>query len=312
MTKYRIRLRNGRVIGPFIEDQLLELRQKGHITGGEEAQIFPTGDWQSVQNFDFFKKELTVDQNQNLTENVKEETFVINLQNFKKQKNELEIDQIDIKEHSPVENLTETIRIPSPISPPPKKEEAFDLELDQQPEIQKNHDPVIIEIEDQEERFDKTQINPIAQKEIELMRRKKKEEEEKQKAAEEELKRIQEEEEQKKREAKQVAVYDESTQMLKMDHIKSDLILLAEEEEKNIAKIEKEIKKKKKKEDQEELKEEEDTQDDEQKKKKKKIIILLAAAAILYAVLFPSEDEKSKKPSFHSPIFMDCWIIVGL
>ena len=297
MTKYRIRLRNGRVIGPFIEDQLLELRQKGHITAAEEAQVFPTGDWQSIQNFEFFKKEIKSEELSS-SENIKEETFVINLQNFRNQKNEKEIEEIDIKEHTPIENLTETIRIPSPVNPPPKKEEVFDLELDQLPEIQKNHDPVAIEIENTEERFDKTQINPVAQKEIELMRQKKKEEEAKQKAAEEEKKRIKEEEEKKKREVQQVAVFDESTQMLKMDQIKSDLILLAEQEEKNIAKVEKEIKKKKKKEDLEEKNEQEEISEDDEKKKKKKLIIYAAVAAILYAVLFPSEDEKSKKPSF--------------
>ena len=54
MQKYRIRLRNGRVIGPFINNQLLELKSKGHIQGNEEAQIFPTGEWLPISEFDFF------------------------------------------------------------------------------------------------------------------------------------------------------------------------------------------------------------------------------------------------------------------
>ena len=54
MTKYRIRLKNSRVIGPFIKNQLYELKTKGHILGDEEAQIFPTGDWLPISSFDFY------------------------------------------------------------------------------------------------------------------------------------------------------------------------------------------------------------------------------------------------------------------
>jgi tetratricopeptide (TPR) repeat protein len=301
MTKYRIRLRNGRVIGPFIEDQLFELKQKGHISGGEEAQVFPTGDWQAIQNFPFYKKLQEQKVNEKIEQETKEETFVINLKNLRNEKKEQEIDEINIEDHVPHESLTETIRITSPIKNITNLEEGFDLELDHQKEaeleIQKNDHPLEIEEQEKEERFDKTQINPIAQKEIELMRKRKKEEEQKLKAIEEEKARLAQEDEEKKREAKQVAIYDESTQMIKMDQIKSDLILLAEDEEKNIAKIEKEIKKKKRKEEREE-KIEESEGEAEEKKKKKKLIIFAAAAAILYAILFPSEDEKSKKPSF--------------
>jgi tetratricopeptide (TPR) repeat protein len=302
MTKYRIRLRNGRVIGPFNDNQLLELKEKGHISGNEEAQIFPTGDWQPIQSFDFYKNLLKHNSTEKKEIEKKEETFVFNLEKLKNQKNQNEIDQIDITHHEPIANLTETIRIASPIQVTPQKEQNFDLELDQHSEpeleIQKDNLPVEMEIENKEERFDKTQINPIAQKEIEQMRKKKKEDEEKLRAQEEEKRRVQEEEEIKKREEKQVAVYDESTQMIKMDQVKGDLILMAETEEKNIAQVEKEIKKKKKKEDQKKAADEEEDGPDEKKGKNKKLIIMVAALAILYAVLFPNDDEKSKKPSF--------------
>ena len=51
MEKYRIRLANGRVVGPFIEDQIAELYSKGHIDGHEECQVFPAGEWKKFDSF---------------------------------------------------------------------------------------------------------------------------------------------------------------------------------------------------------------------------------------------------------------------
>lgn len=47
-TKYRIKLSNGRIIGPFNRDQVGELYIKGHIRGEEDCQIFPAGDWKDL------------------------------------------------------------------------------------------------------------------------------------------------------------------------------------------------------------------------------------------------------------------------
>ena len=49
--KYRIRLQNSRVIGPFTKEEIGELYLKDHINGEEDCQLFPIGDW---QNFNFF------------------------------------------------------------------------------------------------------------------------------------------------------------------------------------------------------------------------------------------------------------------
>ncbi|MFZ4712938.1 MAG: tetratricopeptide repeat protein [Bacteriovoracaceae bacterium] len=52
MEKYRIRLANGRVVGPFNQVQITELYAKGHIDGTEECQSFPAGEWLKVLDFD--------------------------------------------------------------------------------------------------------------------------------------------------------------------------------------------------------------------------------------------------------------------
>lgn len=49
--KYRIRLKNERVIGPFSAEEIGELFLKGHIEGTEMCQQFPIGDWKPLQNF---------------------------------------------------------------------------------------------------------------------------------------------------------------------------------------------------------------------------------------------------------------------
>lgn len=49
--KYRIKLKSGRVVGPFIAAQIGELYLKGHIDGTENCQSFPVGDWGSLNSF---------------------------------------------------------------------------------------------------------------------------------------------------------------------------------------------------------------------------------------------------------------------
>lgn len=295
MTKYRIRLKTGRVIGPFIKNQLFELKSKGHIQGDEEAQVFPIGDWLPLTQMDFYEE--LMDENKTIIDSVpKEETFVIDLAKIRLQQNEAEIEKIDVTSHEPVAELTETVQLSSG-TPPPTAHTHFELELDQTPAAV-TEDPEIEEAPE-EDREDKTLINPIAQEEIERMRRKQKAEEERIKA-EEERKRLEEEERKRKEEEARNVVVDESTQMIRLDNVKNELLVVAQEEEQ---KIEKELKAIKKKERLEEERdgEDEESDEDESKNKRKKVIILVAIAAVFYAILFPS-DEKPKKPPFeHLP-----------
>ncbi len=68
--KYRIKLRSGRVVGPFHANQVAELYLKGHVDGSEQCQSFPVGDWLTFESFPQLKSlllklasgELTLDQ----------------------------------------------------------------------------------------------------------------------------------------------------------------------------------------------------------------------------------------------------------
>lgn len=312
MTKYRIRLTGGRVIGPFEKNQLFELKAKGHIKGGEEAQVFPTGNWGPIEEAEFYHE--LMDENKTAihsTEATNENTFVIDLTKLRNQKKEKEIEEYEKEEPAPVEQMTETVRMgPTekkfaleqlddliPAEPTKPKGTAITLsqngfELDE-PTLEE-------ELERARGGDEKTLINPVAQEEIEKMRRQQKAEEER-KLREEEEKRQAEED------AKALALaiaeenapvpVDESTQMIRLD--KTGLLETAQEAEIDIEKELKEVQKKRAKE--EALARAEDEDDEEEneeaaKAKKKKFIIIAAAVALAYAFLFP--EDKPQKPPF--------------
>lgn len=56
--KFRVKLKNGRVIGPFSVAQVGELFHRGHIDGSEECQLFPVGEWAPLKNHEPLKNEL--------------------------------------------------------------------------------------------------------------------------------------------------------------------------------------------------------------------------------------------------------------
>ncbi len=292
MTKYRIRLKNARVIGPFIKSQLHELKAKGHIQGDEEAQIFPTGDWSPISSFDFYSELMDQQKTVVTTNEMKEETFVIDLTKLRNQKNEKEIDKIDLLQHEPKTELTETIQLSIKEAPKPP---APKIEI---PKPEKKIPEVLGPIE---ETGDKTALNPVAQKDLERIRKEVKNQEAKKIADEE--KNLQEIEEKRRiSEAQKLIEADESTQMFQLDRSNSELMIAANEEEKKIDLEIREIKKKKKKQEAEEN--QENSEDDESiesesKKKKIKIISIFAIAAILYAFLFPSEEKSTKPPFSH-------------
>ncbi len=293
MTKYRIRLKNGRVIGPFLIEQLHELKAKNHIVGSEEAQIFPTGDWLPLKSFEFYAELIKENKTTSITPDKSESTFVIDLTKLRNQKNEFEIDQIDVVKHQPVVELTETIRIASPLSiekdiPKTASDNTlFEMQLDNTSGVDVENDI-----------GNKTIINPVAQQEIERLKREQKVFEASKKAEEEQKKY--ELEIYKKQEAqKSIEEADETTQMIRLDSHR-DLMLVAQEEEEKIEKEIKAIKKKKKAEEEQveqDLKDEEKENEEFVKKKKIKLIGFLAILGILYAIFFPS-DEKPKNPPF--------------
>ena len=280
MTKYRIRQKNGRVIGPFALNQLQELMQKGHIQGNEDAQVYPTGDWKLISLHDFYENLKNTKNHTPSDSDVGEQTFVLDLSKLKLEKNLSELDELEDDIPTPEAPNTETIKM---------EEETTVLPMNEEKKVSK---PVIEEVEEEIEREDKTLINPVAQEEIAKLKRQQEAEDKRQREAEEKA-RLEEEARKLELEVRRAKDADQSTQMIRLDDIKYELIESASEEEKKIKKIEKQIKKKKKLEDDAD----EEVEENSGKDKKKKILIVIATLIILYVFMFP-EDESKKKPKF--------------
>ena len=309
MTKYRIRLKSGRVIGPFVMSQLHELKSKGYILGDEEAQVFPTGDWCAIKSFKFYNELEGGSQTAIMSELSKDETFVIDLAKLRNQKNEKEIEKIDVLRHEPVQEMTQTVYMK------PLPEKVADSEVTGKFEMDFDHldntKNAVSKTKAVEQKksglvlssSDKTLLNPVAQEEIARMRREKKVEEDRLQA-QELIRQIDEDEDHSKSRSMKLISADESTQMIDLGNYKIALIETAVEEEEKLAIEAKEIKKKKKKaekaqedDDDEEESAKEAAKDEDKKKKKKKLFTALAIGALVYALMFPDE-EKSKTAEF--------------
>lgn len=72
MKKYRFKLSNQRVIGPFKIEEVAELFEKQHLNGQEQCQHFPIGDWKPIElfkEFQEFRKQTEVEnENSKVTE----------------------------------------------------------------------------------------------------------------------------------------------------------------------------------------------------------------------------------------------------
>ena len=290
MQKYRIRLRNSRVIGPFNTDQLFELKSKGHIQGNEEAQLFPIGEWRPISEFDFYPKLNELKSIIQETKNAKEETFVIDLAKLRNQQNEKDLEELDILEHAPQTKITETIHLKS-------NSHAGQVPLPSELQIEQS-ESAVWELEIENTNDDKTQINPQAQKEIEKLRQLQKERQEKEKQKKEEQERI-EKVKQESLQVQKIEPRDDSTQMIKLGSLEKELLISAAEEEKKIEIEEKSIRRKKKEEEREEKIAPEDENEEVKKKKKLRLIILFASIAIGYAILFPDDGAPKKQPFVH-------------
>lgn len=296
MTKFRIRLESGRVIGPFVKAQLFELKAKGHIKGNEEAQVFPTGNWGPINGFDFYSELMDENKTAIQDETPKEETFVIDLAKIRSQQIEKEIESVETTPAPPAQELTETVRMettPEELEPEPE-EIKLELEL----EIEKTTVAAAAEMIPANDDGDRTLINPIAQEEIARMRREQQAAEEK-RLAEEEVARKREEELAAEKQAliaareNEVVSRDDKTQVINLE--KTSLLQVALLEENQIEEEVKKELKRKAKEEKENAEANDEGEEDSAavaKAKKKKFIIIAAALAILYALLFPEEEKK--------------------
>lgn len=326
MEKYRVRLKTGRVVGPFLDNQILEMRDKHIILGQEDCQIYPTGDWLPVSGFSFWQS--------SPQKNNSEATFVIDLTKLQgapaedlsienkdigkpeKQSegvasvalpenpkhNKTQFREFDYK--NAIDEIAEVIETPKPTkkaAPPTEKivEKSEKTIIKVMPKEDENEKTVVRSITAAKngDEFDRTTVRTEAIKwksDQEIDRQKK----EVQRLKEEEENKLREEEEKKNK----FNLDTDSTQAISLTSLKGSLHEEAMRTEHELVQIEENVqsnkrKQQEKKESDEQKQEEDDSQAheaDNQKEKKKKIILVLAILVIV-AFLFPEEKKVEKK-----------------
>ena len=294
MTKYRLRLKNGRVIGPFDLNQIHDLKSKGHIQGSEDAQVFPLGDWKPLSQFEFHAD--LMDENKTIIEPRNEDaTFVIDLSTIRQKRTEKEIDKLSSPSAVPTEPLTETLRL----SPTKVNSEIEKQKQTVSPPNMGNTVTISQEMPrpDLDEREDKTLLNPVAQEEIQKMRKLMAEqahfEQEQEEAKKKELVALKE---QSRSHKSLVSTPTDTTQMISFGS-KTELLSLANDEEIAIDNEIKDFLKKRKEEEDLENEDEYEEEETVSKAKGKKILIIAAALALMYVFLFP-EDDQPERPRY--------------
>ena len=157
--RYRIKLKNGRIIGPFFKKDIGMLYLKGHLSGDEKCQYFPVGDWESIQKFeelfDYIYKVVEQNSSAGNPENNGEQ---INEFEYEKQTQiDIDYDKLDKEIKSQQHNFEETKIV--------KKEPLMDVDKtviktppQKQPEQRQNNDEKEKEAEASEEPLEKKEI----------------------------------------------------------------------------------------------------------------------------------------------------------
>jgi len=87
--KYRIRLKNDRVIGPFTSEEVAELFFKKHIDGHELCQQFPIGDWRKITTFPTLLSLIEEIRKNNLTTTPSEKNLINSPSTYQKEKSSI-------------------------------------------------------------------------------------------------------------------------------------------------------------------------------------------------------------------------------
>ena len=124
--KYRVKLENNRVVGPFTAGQIAELFERGHVSEKSPCQTFPAGDWEQLDNYPEIKKSILdrISGGSELTQTTSEAT-VVNMMLPKKKTNKQLQEKLSVTEtEEPKQQVTEE----SPLN-------EFKFDKDQGPEV---------------------------------------------------------------------------------------------------------------------------------------------------------------------------------
>lgn len=301
MKKYRARLSNGRVVGPFGVEGIKELAVKRHISGTEEFQEFPTGDWSGLNSFPelsgVVREAVQNNENKDIDSTDQEATFV-------KKLSELGLDPSDGGEVEVHNSFPKEFDYQMGVGEEMQPETVDDSALEEEDEedgeefIEEDgreaRDTEIYTKYDfkQEENEDKTLVNPDTLKYLEE-EKKRKEEEEKNRKKEEGLEKQTVDEP--TIHTEEADLNSDATQVISLQDLREEVEPEVAESEKHLKKEAKAFKKEESKKKNEAKREHPEDNDDEEpsEKGKRKKIVLVAAAILAVLFLLPEEKKES-------------------
>jgi tetratricopeptide (TPR) repeat protein len=269
MNKYRVKLKDSRVIGPFVASQIIQLINSGKISSSDECQLFPAGDWQTINDF----AELV----DGLSQNKQDATFVRNLR--------------DIMSDEPKTFTEENVNFPKEFKYSKEKTKTIHPKNEEIKQASK-----VIDSEDSN--ADKT----IITKDTINYREQLKKELEEQKRQELANQAIQKNEE---IEIKPKENLDtDSTQFIDLSALKEEMTATVKKAEIELSQeiFEREkIKEKNEKKFDEAVDEEEVEEQLSFFQRKKKLIYIILGFILIYVVMFPEEESKQVKIEVYKP-----------
>jgi len=285
MDKFRVRLKGGRVVGPFIASQILEMRGKSHVDGSEECQVFPAGRWIPITQFSFWN---TTQANHN-----SDATFVLNLDDLAEDTNELpEVSSPSLPQHPLTDTKIELEERSLPANPFIE----FDYKKSQHEpshqQVNRTKPQIKIATPERPRRdLDSTIVSKDA-----MNWRKEQEEAQRMKAAKEELEESKRKEaaerERNKPQVPQINMAEDSTQIVSGNM----LTKLRQEANRSELQLEKEVEKLAESEPiREEVSEESVNQTDDQRRKRKNLFLIIAGLLLGYVILFPADEQPKKR-----------------
>lgn len=330
MEKYRVRLKSGRVVGPFLSEQILEMKDKGHVAGQEDCQLFPAGDWLRLDTFSFW-------QNASDKMSAGDGTFIIDLTAKKAAAlKDMPPAQIDIPKQDPEKSSPSINPAPAPIDaaafrefdyrisqlekeieedePAPKQQATTDIVLDisstkNQPAAEFDNAQTTIRISparsNQPVEEDKTIVTPAGKQwRVQVEEEKKRLEEQKRRKEEDDKIR-----------AKEVALQrvdynSDATQAISIKELKSKVKDEGKRAEYELMQQEQLIAETRKAEQKKVLDEEAaieakktaEEKKEESQAKRKKFVLVAVLLLVLLAVLFPEDKPVAKKVTKIEPI----------
>lgn len=318
--KYRVKLENNRVVGPFSPTQIAELFERGHITDASPCQTFPAGDWSEVEKFKEIKEAILrkISGKSDNTQTAAEATVVNMMLPKKKTNKQLQeklsvTDTEDSKAEDPNENLLNEFKFDKDQGHEvdyeeleKKYQEKKKIELEKKQELEKLNEAKEVEEEVPEDvedpAYEKTRVinRPPKNSEVDVDKTRVLQRPEQPKPKEEKL--IQKIEEQAKKianepEEEEELNTSEATEFINIREMVPSLSQNAELAEKEIVTLAKQKSQESSKKDpmskfiDEDLEEDDDDDDEVEKKRGMKPIVLIAFLVVFWFLFFEEEQK---------------------